>query len=120
MILHQGQGHENGHYVTIHALDNTYWYADDRQFPVPLSHITDQHCREVVQVWLVHDNNGELVPDTVEAMEPSQPKRAKHHSETFQLVFANVTTSVPEYKTGFGSKESIYSSCRKLIWARRS
>ena len=91
MILHQGQGHENGHYVTIHAMDNAYWLADDDQYPQPLGQISQQQQQEVVQLWLIHDQQ-ELVPDTVEALQPSQAKRAKHHYETLHLVFANVTS----------------------------
>ena len=91
MILHLGQGHENGHYVAIHALDNAYWWADDDRYPTPIEHLTEQHRREVVQIWLVHDHSGELIPDTVEALEPSAPKKAKHHSEELSLIFGNVT-----------------------------
>lgn len=91
LILRLGQGHENGHYVAIHALDNAYWVADDDQYPVATAHLTEQHRREVVQVWLVQDHSGELMPDTMEAFEPSVPKKAKLHSEELQLVFGNVT-----------------------------
>ena len=91
LVLHQGEGHENGHYVCIHAMDNTYWFADDDQYPVPLSNISDQQRKEVVQLWLIHDNQGKLVPDAVEALAPSQPKKAKHHYETLHLIFGNVT-----------------------------
>ena len=92
MILHKGQGHQNGHYVAIHAMDNAYWYADDGTFPAPLPQLLDSHRQEIVQVWLVHECSGELVPDTVEALEPSQPKRARRHTETLHFVFANVTS----------------------------
>ena len=37
VILHLGQGHENGHYVAIHAMDNAYWVADDDSYPVPVA-----------------------------------------------------------------------------------
>lgn len=51
--------------------------------------LSEQRKREVVQLWLVHDHSGELVPDTLEAIEPSQAKKSKKHSE--DLVFGNVT-----------------------------
>ena len=73
-------------------LDNAYWYADDETFPVPIQHLADLHGTEIVQVWLAFDCNGELVPDTVEALAPSQAKKARHHSEVLHFVFANVTS----------------------------
>ena len=92
LVLHKGQSHEAGHYVAIHALDNAYWYADDESYPVPIEHLTDLHLTEIVQVWLAFECNGELVPDTIEALVPSQAKRAKRYSEVLHFVFANVTS----------------------------
>ena len=92
MALRKGQDHEARHYVAIHAMDNAYWYADDEAYTVPLPHLSEVHRQEIAQVWLAYDCSGELVPDAVEAMAPSQAKRAKHHSETLHFVFANVTS----------------------------
>lgn len=120
LILHKGQGHENGHYVAIHALDNAYWYADDDTFPVPLPHLTDLRRQEIVQVWLVHERSGELVPDTVEALEPSHPKRAKHHSETLQFVFANVTSFGRRVQDWVWTKGEHILLYKRLTWAKRN
>ena len=67
LILHQGQGHENGHYTAIHCLDNAYWTADDDQYPVPLPQLQPHHMSQVVQVWLIFQPPDELQPDALEA-----------------------------------------------------
>ena len=87
LILHKGQGHEAGHYVAIHCLDNAYWYADDDQYLTPLP---EEHQRQIVQVWLVLEAADELDPDTLEAWQPVL-KKSRGHYETLNLFSGNVT-----------------------------
>ena len=119
MILHLGQGHENGHYVAIHSLDNAYWWADDDKYPTPIEHLTEQHRREVVQIWLVHDHSGELVPDTVEALEPSAPKKANFTLRSSPLSSGMSPSSGAGFKTGFGPRENTFSSFKKPTSGQR-
>lgn len=84
------------------------WVADD-ELAGPVAHLTEQHRREVVQLWLVHAHSGELVPDTLEAHEPSCPKKAKLHSEELHFMFENVTYFGPKFRIGLGQRESIFS-----------
>ena len=90
LILHQGQGHENGHYTAIHCLDNAYWFADDDQYPVPIPRLQQAHLAQVVQVWLILETSDELQPDALEAWEPVLKKPRKQY-ETLRLFFGNVT-----------------------------
>lgn len=55
MVLHHGDSHHTGHFTTIHALDNTFWFVDNNQYPQPISRLTEQQEKEVLQLWLIHD-----------------------------------------------------------------
>lgn len=83
LVLHQGSGHENGHYVAIHCSHNAFWYANDGKYPQPLPHLSDQHQQQVAQIWLVLEQPEELAPFL------HKKQRCQH--KTLHLIFGNVT-----------------------------
>ena len=91
MVLHQGETHDSGHFMAIHAVDNAYWLVDDNTFPKPIRTLTEQHGKEVIQLWLILDPNDEMQVDFV-AEESPPPKKKKTHYDEINLCFANVTT----------------------------
>ena len=91
MVLHQGEGHENGHYQSILAIDNAYWLGDDETYPTPISFISPQQRKEISQVWLVLSSPAELVPDTAIEIAETLAKKPKKAQEVLQLLFGNVT-----------------------------
>ena len=91
MVLHQGEGHENGHYQSILAIDNAYWLGDDETYPTPISFISPQQMKEISQVWLVLSSPAELVPDTAIEIAETLAKKSKKAQEVLQLLFGNVT-----------------------------
>ena len=91
MVLHQGETHDSGHFMAIHAVDNAYWLVNDNIFPKPISNLSEQHGKEVIQLWLILDPNDEMQVDFV-AEESPPPKKQKTHYDEINLCFANVTT----------------------------
>ena len=92
MVLHQGASHENGHFVAIHACDNTYWHVDDNQYPQPILGLSSQQEQEILQVWLIHDPSDEMEYVILEEIIQPVNKKAKTHYDVVPLRFANVTT----------------------------
>ena len=91
LVLHQGEGHQNGHYQTVLLMDNAMWLADDEAYPVPLSHLSQQQRKEILQIWLVKEPEDELVEDTQAAYQAPAAKKQKVAHETLHLLFGNVT-----------------------------
>ena len=91
LVLHQGAGHQNGHYQTVLLMDNAMWLADDEAYPVPLNHLSPQQRREILQIWLVKEPEDELVEDTQEAYQAPVAKKQTAAHETLHLLLGNVT-----------------------------
>ena len=76
MILHQGQQHSSGHFVTIQCYDDVLWHIDDDQPPEPIEALTDQMKKEVFMVWLIRDphqsNSPTMSPVTEDEVETSK------------------------------------------------
>ena len=93
MILHQGQQHSSGHFVTIQCYDDVLWHIDDDQPPEPIEALTDQMKKEVFMVWLIRDphqsNSPTMSPVTEDEMETQTKKRKKAFKLRLQML--NVT-----------------------------
>ena len=90
MVLHQGAGHENGHYQSILAIDDAYWLSDKESYPTPIPHLTTQK-QEISHVWMVLSTTDELVPDTAIEVAESLRKKPKKALEVLTITFSNVT-----------------------------
>lgn len=109
LVTHQGMDHHTGHYQSLLLMDNAIWLADDDQYPA----LTQQHRKDVLQLWLVKEPEDELAPDTQADYQAPPSKKQRQSHETMTLLFGNVT----HFGTiGCGRVLMPCSSFTKLTW----